>query len=225
MTGPGKFRLIDDFSGSLVNATVTCKEQVRVDGVDRIVAVVKLWSRLLAGNNVEVALPTGEVLRGTGHADFCAMVELFGKCYDLEAAYKQCQLADEENMVCVVGLADPSHLGNTLFFLIHVLPFGASASAVQFNRVAASLKKIMVDCLFLPAINYYDDFPLVVPKILSAVVDMAVKALGKLTGLRWKGGKKDLEYESTVKALSVLFNLQGAVAQGTFDREQRCQKS
>ena len=91
-----------------------------MDGVDRIVAVVKLWSRLLAGNNVEVALTTGEVLRGTGHADFCAMVEL----------------------------------------------------------------------------------PLVVPKVLSAVVDMAVKALG-------------IEYESTFKALGVLFNLQGAVAQGT----------
>ena len=70
-------------------------------------------------------------------------------------------------------------------------------------------------CLFLPAINYYDDFPLLVPKVLSAVVDMAVKALGKLTGWRWKGGKKDFEYESTFKALGVLFNLQGAVAQGT----------
>ena len=53
----------------------------------------------------------------------------------------------------------------------------------------------MVDFLFLLAVNYY-------------------KALGKLTGWRWKGGKKDLEYESTFKALGVLFNLQGAVAQG-----------
>ena len=94
-----------------------------MDGVDRIVAVVKLGSRLLAGNNVEVALTTGEVLRGTRHADFCAMVELFGKCYDLEAACKQCPLAGEENMVSVVGLADPSHPGNTLFFLIHVFLF------------------------------------------------------------------------------------------------------
>ena len=211
----GKFRLIDDFSGSLVNATGSCKEQVRVDGVDRIVAVVKLWSSLLANNNVEVALTTGEVLRGTRQADYCAMVELFGKCYDLEFAYKQCPLADEENMISVVGLADPSHPGNTLFFLIRVLPFGASASVVRFNRVAAGLKKIMVDCLFLPAINFYDDFPLVVPKVLSAVVDMAVKALEKLTGWRWKGWKKDLEYESTFKALGVLFNLQGALAQGT----------
>ena len=68
LVSAGKFRLIDDFSGSLVNATVTCKEQVRVDGVDRTVAVVKLWSRLLAGNNDEVALTTGEVHRGTRHA-------------------------------------------------------------------------------------------------------------------------------------------------------------
>ena len=116
-----------------------------MDGVDRIVAVVKLWSRLLAGNNVEVALTTGEVLRGTRHADFCAMVELFEKCYDLEAANIMCPLADEENIVSVVGLADPSHPGNTLFFLIHVLPFDASARVVQFSRVGAGLKKIMVD--------------------------------------------------------------------------------
>ena len=190
LVSAGKFQLIDDFSGSLVNATVICKEQVTVDGVDNIVAVVKLWSRLLAGNNVAVALTKGEVLRGTEHADFCATVELFGKRYDLEAAYKQCPLADEENMVSVEGFEDPSHPGNTLVLLIHVFPFGASASVVQFNRVAASLKKIMVDCLFLPAINSYDDFPLVVPKVLSVVVDMAVKALGKLTGWRWKGGKR-----------------------------------
>ena len=68
------------------------------------------------------------------------------------------------------GLEDPSHPGNTLVLLTHVFSFGASASVVQFNRVAASLKKIMVDCLFLPAINSYDDFPLVVPKVLSVVV-------------------------------------------------------
>ena len=68
--------------------------------------------------------------------------------------------------------------------------------------------------MFLPAVNCYDDFPLV-PKVLSAVVDMAVKALGKLMGWRWKSGKKDFEYESTFKALGVLFDLQGAVAQST----------
>ena len=121
MVSAGIFWLIDDFSGSLVNATVTCKEQVRVDGVDRTVAVVKLWSRLLASKNVEVALTTGEVLRGTRHADFCAVVELCGKCYDLESAYKQCPLADEDNLVSAVGLTDPSDRNNTLSSLIHVL--------------------------------------------------------------------------------------------------------
>ena len=71
----GKFQLNDDSSGSYVNTTVTCKEQVTVDGVDRIVAIVKLGE-----NSVKV----------TRHADFCAMVEFFGKYHDLEATYKQC---------------------------------------------------------------------------------------------------------------------------------------
>ena len=74
----------------------------------------------------------------------------------------------------------------------------------------------MVDCFFLPAINYYDDFPLVVPKVLAAVVDMAVQALGKLTGWRWKGGTKRPRIRKHVQDIGQYCSISKMpVAQGT----------
>ena len=57
---------------------------------------------------------------------------------------------------------------------------------VQFNRVARLLRNILVRVLRLPAIHYYDDFPVVAPFALWSVMDDMVKEVAEVTGFRWK---------------------------------------
>ena len=63
----GKTRPDDDDSESLVNRDVTCNETVMVDGVDRVAGTLKPLARVLGKKTVEVALLTGEVMRGVRH--------------------------------------------------------------------------------------------------------------------------------------------------------------
>ena len=102
-----KIRLIDDFSQSLVNLAVTCPEKITGEGVDKVAALAKLWARLLQSKRVEVSLSTGEVLRGQRHEVFESSRATTAKCFDLEAAYKQCPLADDEAQLSVVAIEDP----------------------------------------------------------------------------------------------------------------------
>ena len=62
-----KIRPSDDFTESLVNNVLTCPEEIHMDVVDRIGAVAKLWARLLQSDDVQVTLPSSEVLHGRRH--------------------------------------------------------------------------------------------------------------------------------------------------------------
>ena len=55
-----KIRPIDDFSAPFVNSCTTVRERISVDGVDGLVNIVKLWVRLLRGDEVKVSLRSGE---------------------------------------------------------------------------------------------------------------------------------------------------------------------
>ena len=63
-----KLRSIDDVTESSVNHAISCAEKVKVNGVDRTAAVVKLWARLLAHDDVQVAFASGsgQMLRPRG---------------------------------------------------------------------------------------------------------------------------------------------------------------
>ena len=210
-----RIRPIDDFSESLVNHVVTCCEKIDVAGVDKIAAVSKLWARLLRDQEVVVALSNGEVLRGTRHEMFAKKdVRLVGRCFDLEAAYKQCPLSDIDAAVSVIAVDDPSKPGQLLYFRIHALPFGSVGSVVQFNRVAAGIRQFVVRALGVPAVNYYDDFPIIIPEVLAPIVDQTVKWFGDLSGWRWKGGEKDAPFGFKFKALGVVFHISDALLSG-----------
>ena len=75
--------------------------------------------------------------------------------------------------------------------MVHVLPFGARASVLQFNRAVSGLRRILVECFRLPATNFYDDRPVVVPEVLTAVVDIAVSSR-KIDGLELERRQVDL---------------------------------
>ncbi len=66
-----KIRPIDDFSESFVNATLDAPENITLMSVDGLVAVSKLWARMIkSGRDNELALESG---RSSGtHADYKA---------------------------------------------------------------------------------------------------------------------------------------------------------
>ena len=200
-----KVRPIDDFSESMVNNAVTIREKVTVQGVDHIAAVAKMWTRLLQKENVEVTLSSGEFLRGRRHASFSADTTLAGKRYDLESAYKQCPLSGKDQSVGVVAVRTEEK--SVQFFRLHVLPFGAAGSVVGFNRVALALKAMAVEELLVPALNYYDDFPVIIPVEVAGAVEKAMKGIEAATGWRWKGLEKDIPFSEDFEALGVVLEL------------------
>ena len=83
-----------------------------------------------------------------------------GKCYDVEAAVKQCPLTDQEEEVGVIAIVteDPDPAGDLLApFQDPSLPFGVVGSVVQFNRVLAS-RLLATRAVGLLVISYYDDY-------------------------------------------------------------------
>ena len=60
--------------------------------------------------------------------------------------------------------------------MCNTLPFGASASVLQFNRVALFLQRVLWE-LRVAVTCYYDDFPTMTPAFLAGGTDNAVHAL------------------------------------------------
>jgi hypothetical protein len=54
------------------------------------------------------------------------------------------------------------------FFLSDSLAFGATGAVYGFNRCSRSLQHVLSEVFWLPASNYYDDFPMVQPTSLIA---------------------------------------------------------
>ncbi len=206
-----KIRPVDDFSASFVNSCTTIRERVSVDGVDGLVNIVKLWARLLRSDEVEVALRSGEVLRGRRHADWQDGCRLLGKCYDFEGAYKQCAVSPSDAAVAAFAFARRGQPVRPAFFRAHALPFGAAASVLHFNRAAAGLRTCFVRLLGVGMENYFDDFPIVVPAPLAEVVDDAIKRFCAIVGWRLKGGDKDKPFREEFDVLGVVCDLRRTV--------------
>ena len=202
-----KIRLIDDFSESFVNLAVTRPDKITGEGVDKVAPLAKLWARLLQSKCVEVSLSTGEVLRGQRHEVFESSRAIAAKCFDLEAACKQCPLADDEAQLSVVAIEDPVQPRGLLYFWIFVLPFGAVGSVPQFDLVAARIKRVVLKSLGVPCVSYFDDFPVMVPTAVSAVCGMAFEALGPVTGWLWKMSTVSSPFSDQLSAPGVVFNL------------------
>ena len=62
-----------------------------------------------------------------------------------------------------------------------VLPFGATASVVHFNRCSRQLQHLGY-LLYLPWSSYFDDFPVVSPSILTGSMMSAMTGMLDLLG-------------------------------------------
>ena len=201
----GKVRPIDDLSESCVNATVRLSEKIEVSGIDDFALMVKFWHKVLATEDVCIALNDGRILKGKRHADFANGVQLLGKCADLESAYKQCPLSDEEASLAVIVVYDPDAKRHQ-WYVLRALPFGGTASVRQFNRVAFALRMLLIVDFGIPVLAYYDDFFFAAPKGVAAIIDAALSRFSNSFGWQWKESKS-AAFAQVFKGLGVVFDL------------------
>lgn len=161
--GPAsKLRLIDDFSASSVNATVTCTEKVSLPGVDEPVGMARAYQSAVRPDRVvSLQLPNKEWLVGHLHADLSidSARDVLVRTADLRNAYKQAARLPAHSAFSIVAVTPPQGLDDRArFFRLVALPFGASASVAAFLRLAEGIRTIASRLLFLPLGAYFDDF-------------------------------------------------------------------
>ena len=156
-----KVRNIDDLSEFAVNQSYGPGEKLDLGGVDEVVLLAAAWMRAFgkAEDEVRVGLSSGMVLEGKKCEEFRgAGLCLSGRCLDLKSAYKQLALSPADRSCAVIAVLDPE-VNRVKYFVSYVLPFGATGSVMAFNRAARALREVIQRFLFLPVVNYFDDFP------------------------------------------------------------------
>ena len=169
----GKVRNIDDLSEFSVNMTYGTPEKLDLGGVDEVVSLASQWRKIadLQGKEAVVHGENGTGFRGPLHQHYMDEnnLKLVGRCLDLKSAYKQIALRPSDHPNAVLGVYDPKS-ERVRYFVSRVLPFGATGAVMGFNRVARALRDIMQKLLYIPTVNYFDDYPHI------DVVGMAVKS-------------------------------------------------
>ena len=177
------------------NACVTMTDKVTVSGVDGIANFSKCWAECIhqAKHDAQgkwrfrMTLKSGKVVTRVLRPDFSKEPEFVGKVLDLDSAYKQCPVRPSQAHLSVCAMKDPDS-GKVMFFELHALPFGATASVHGFNKAAMALEHILTGITGIPCTHYFDDFTFIGPKtIMLAVIEIA-KDLVALLGWRVKGG-------------------------------------
>ena len=179
----GKWRPIDDFSECGVNACFGCFERISLKALDEITwACVQILKCSAARGDVSFTLNDGTVLRGKVHSAWvdAERIKPLSKTYDLKSAYKQMALHPSERRKAVIILREPASQ-EVKAFVCNTLPFGSSASVMHFNRVSLLLQRIMWEVCLIAAC-YYDDFPSVMPAMLSEGSDKIVHTVMQLLG-------------------------------------------
>ena len=202
----GKWRPIDDFSECGVNACFGCFERISLKALDEITwACVQILRCSAARGDVSFTLHDGTVLRGKVHSAWgdAERIKPLSKTYDLKSAYKQMALHPSERSKAVIILREPaSH--EVKAFVCNTLPFGSSASVLHFNRVSLLLQRIMWELCLISAC-YYDDFPSVMPAMLSAGSDKIVHTVMQLLGYDM-AVEKETSFSSASEMLGVVLD-------------------
>eukprot|EP00435_Cladocopium_sp_Y103_P037885 s2024_g10.t1 len=176
-----KFRPIDDFSESLVNATNACDETIQPMGVDQLSAALIRRMQVRPGDRLQC------------------------KTIDLRKAYKNLPIAEsslDDAYICVYSpVAREPQAFQTL-----VLPFGARAAVMGFCRTSYAIWRIGVVVFNLHWSVYFDDFFLVAEVHESAHIDLAQRLLFMITG--WQtSDEKEGGFDSMSRILGVQINL------------------
>ena len=181
-----KIRMIDDCSIGGFNATCGVHEKMRVHSVDEMAAYI-CWCITHLGEG--------------------AMKQVVGKTYDLKNAYKQYGVRSQDRELLRLAVWDP--VGKRVRLMgANALPFGAIGSVGAFLRVSMAVWYIGVVGLRLCWTSFFDDYTLLSKRTFSKSAEVSAETLFTLLGLQFaKEGKKAVEWNSKVKTLGVLIDL------------------
>eukprot|EP00435_Cladocopium_sp_Y103_P010598 s3784_g2.t1 len=183
-----KLRPIDGFCENQLNSTFTTVDKISLRAMDHVTwAALIICKHCMHAGEMRFVLKTGEVLSGPVHDDWRGNCELKVTALDLKSAYKQLPLHESDVPKAVIAIMDPS-CGETKYFTMRTLPFGAAASVLHFNRISRLLWALGCKLGLIWA-SYYDDYPLLCPSNLEASSLGGAKALFNLLGFEYAGDK------------------------------------
>ena len=109
--------------------------------------------------------------------------KLLTTAFELESAYKQLALHPDEYDCTVVALRNPGNK-RPACFLMRTLPFGSTASALHFNRIARFIWRLGIE-LNLWWANYFDDYPCISHGSQMVSTKSCAEGLFQLLGFRF----------------------------------------
>ena len=179
---PNKVRLIDDFSGSLVNSTVQSFESPKPHSTDVIASVVL---SLLS----------------------CRDKNFVGRAYDLKSAYRQLGVRQDSLWASFIVVFNPMKKVPEVYQMLAV-PFGASRAVYSFLRVSHSIWWLGCMALGLVWSNFYDDFITFSTDELTSNTDQTVDLFFKSLGWKYAtDGDKSSEFSTKFSALGIEVDL------------------
>ena len=206
-----KIRAIDDFSESLVNASILTAEKIELMGVDDFVALIKIMMEAISSDgSVMLRLSDGSVLRGRLPRGVTPKVakQWVGKTFDLKSAYRQLATKESEQWASVIAVFSP-HDNCAKLFTQHALPFGAVGSVYGFNRASKALWAALSFWLRVATTCFYDDFPAAEPVTSALACEISIRSFFCLLG--WTLSleeKKDKRFSNAFDMLGVSMNLE-----------------
>ena len=202
----GKLRVIDDFSENGTNSAYACQEKLDLRTLDHLTwCAVQMANSIWKTREVDFVLSTGERMKGRVHSGWnkSDIGGLLTKTVDLKSAYKQFAIApaDRKREVIVVKAGvDSQPMG----FISSVLPFGAAAAVMSFNRVSRLLWRIFIKAGVLCG-SYFDDFPILDAGVTSDSASSTIRAVCRLLGFKCSEDK-NLEFAEKTTMLGVVFD-------------------
>ena len=179
-----KVRPIDNFSASMINATVGLPERLEVEGIDAVVALVRRVMKL--------------------EGEHC---ELLGRTYDLKKAYRQLGVRSDHLRYSWAAVWD-AEAQEPKVFQLRSLPFGATASVAAFLRLSRALRFLGSLQAGLMWSSYFDDFVVISRPADVPSTELAVGLF--FDSLGWnlsQDPEKDAGFSSKFSALGVTFDL------------------
>ena len=186
--GVRKLRAIDDFSENRLNVSFSYQDKIDLRALDVIISMTRAWVRIMSTEgSFSLKLSDGTLLEGRVHAAWRVRGEESAwhpvlTTLDLKAAYKQYAIHPTHRAFNLVALMTPEG-DECKLFEGRALPFGATSSVIHFNRISRLLWRIGI-ALMLPWGNFYDDFPVMSPKIVADNTMCAMKTLMQLLGVK-----------------------------------------
>ena len=180
-----KLRPIDDYAENRVNGAFGYADKLDLRTLDQIVWIGAAMARALALGRVSFQLKDGTWLDAPVHKAFLegSNGQPLLSVLDLSNAYKQFALHPDCRRYSIVTLRNP--VDQTVqCFEGRVLPFGATASVVHFNKCSRLLQHIGYQ-LYLPWSSYFDDFPVVAPSVLAPSTMTTMTTMLDLLGFEY----------------------------------------